>query len=122
MKGTEYRTALAGIDRVFGLSYYRPETVHRAIGGVLAYLGARRLLAATAGGPDAAGDRRLLSILAEVENAAVRLDATPQRSEQAPARAALWEDIVGGLARLKVLIDRERKVATAAARLASDVA
>lgn len=117
MKGTEFRNAIRQIDNVESLKYFRPETVHRAVGQVLSYVGARRLHLAQGREPEAAADRRLTQILAEVEDAAVRLDAIPQRSEYAHAREAVWNEVLDKLGLVKMLLESERAAITMAERL-----
>jgi hypothetical protein len=108
MRGTEYRDALAAIDRVLTLKQARSETVRRALHSTLAYLGATRLYRAVLNDPEAAEERRLLGMCAKIETLADGLDHIPQRAETMEARRAAWADIVehvGGL-RARVAIDR----------------
>lgn len=115
MRGTEYRDALAACEHVTTLKQARSETVRRAVHATLAYLTATRLYRATLGDPDAAEERRLLRMCAEIESLADGLDHIPQRAETMDARKAAWRDIVehvGGLqARLAIdqRMSRERR-------------
>lgn len=111
MKGTELRVAFTALDKVTNLAHYRPETAQRAVGATLAYLGARRLLTATRGEADGALERRILQHLAGIEDAAIRLDAIPQRSDHAAEREAVWNEILVGVKAVHGLLRQEQNVA-----------
>lgn len=111
MRGTELRNAFVALEKVENLGHYRPETVHRAVGATLAYIGARRLLSATRNGVDGALERRLLGQLAKIEDAAIRLDAIPQRSEFADQRADVWDEIIGEVSDVWKTLKREEELA-----------
>ncbi len=103
-KGTAHKLAVERIDHVLTLKHFRPETAHRAVGAVLTYMGARRVRASCA-----SGDRDLLDALAQIEDAAIRLDAVPQRVEFARERGEVWQEIIVDLKYVKSVLDAERR-------------
>lgn len=116
MKGNELHDAYGALDKVLGLGHYRPETVRRAVTATLGYIGARRLQIATYQASDGADVRRLLAALAQVEDAAIRLDGIPQKSDQAPARRSVWKEITVGVRDIKKMLRQEQELAKVAAR------
>lgn len=67
-------------------------------------MGAQRLHAAVGFKTTAADDRQLLTLLARIENVAVRLSGIPVRVERADARRECWDAIVGDLVEVRALI------------------
>lgn len=107
-KGRQYAAATEAIDKVINLGQFRSESVHRAVGSSLTYLGARRISGVACSDTDSP-ERRLISVLAEAEHAAAKLDVIPQRTETANARAEQWAEIVGLMAQLRLLLDLDQR-------------
>lgn len=103
-KGKQYEAATDSIDKVIHLGQYRSESVHRAVGSCLTYLGARRIAGVACSDMDTP-ERRFLTVLADAEMEAAKLDAIPQRTENANARAEQWAAIIGLMAQLRLLLD-----------------
>ena len=109
VKGNEFTLAVGALDRLADLGHFRSETVRRASAATLAYLGARRIVAAADGSPNSAEDRRILRLAADMERLADRLDAIPQRGSEAKARRDCWADIVDVSARIGSRLRLERR-------------
>lgn len=105
MKGTGYKTAVEDIDKVLALKHFRAETAQRAITSVLGYFGARRIEQICAAGHNE--DLLVVSLLGDIEEAASRLDAIPQRTQFADARASEWAIICEGLDNIKMFLETE---------------
>lgn len=101
LRGREYDKAVTAIDHACGLTYSRAETARKAVAATLAYIGARRIVAATRGETDAAEDRHILGLCAQIETDADSLDRIPCRTECGTERNAAWETITGRLTSVK---------------------
>lgn len=106
-KRNGFDRAVESLRKVQGLRQQRAETVHEAIGEVLGWMGARRIRAAVSSDPEAAGDRRLLALLADLEVAAVALDAIPSRGRTLARRRVAWTEVLDLVQRVRTFIDIE---------------